>query len=139
MDTTAALDSLRAFRADTYACFRYRADALFELMDALLTTGPTLSPAHLSLAPAHRRNWGSTYAALAHGRMTRRALRDLLARHPLTDGQPIYAVDVSGGRAATPRPAPSVATTITRRATRPASHRRGLGLPVDQPTESGPR
>lgn len=95
MDTTAALDILRAFRADAYACFRYRADALFELMDALLTTGPTLSPAHLSLAPAHRRGWGSLYAALVYGRMTRQALRDLLARHPLTDGAPIYAVDVS--------------------------------------------
>jgi len=45
MDTTPALDILRAFRADAYACFRYRADALFELMDALQTTGPTLSPA----------------------------------------------------------------------------------------------
>ncbi len=95
MDTTAALDILRAFRAGAYACFRYRADALFELMDALLTTGSTLSPAHLSLAPAHRCGWGSTYAALTHGRMTRRAVRDLLARHPLADGQPIYAVDVS--------------------------------------------
>jgi len=27
--------------------------------------------------------------------MTRGALRDLVARHPLADGQPIYAVDVS--------------------------------------------
>ncbi len=86
---------LRAFRADAYACFRYRADALFEIMDALLTTGPTLSPAHLSLAPAHRRGWGSLYAALTHGRMTRGALRDLVARYPLADGEPIYAVDVS--------------------------------------------
>jgi len=64
-------------------------------MDALLTTGPTLSPAHLSLAPSHRRGWGSLYAALDRGRLTRGALRDLLARHPLADGQPIYAVDVS--------------------------------------------
>ncbi len=95
MDTTHALDILRAFRADGYACFRYRADALFELMDALLATGPTLSPAHLSLAPAHRRGWGSLYAALDRGRMTRGALRDLVARHPLADGQPIDAVDVS--------------------------------------------
>ncbi len=95
MDTTTALDILRAVRADAYACFRRRADALFELTDALLTASPAPSPAHLSLAPAHRRGWGSTYAALDRGRMTRRALRDLLARQPLTDGQPIYAIDVS--------------------------------------------
>lgn len=95
MDTTAALATLRACRADAYARFRYRADALFELTDALLTASPAPSPAHLRLAPAPRRGWGSTYAALAHGRMTRRALRDLLARHPLADGPPIYAVDVS--------------------------------------------
>jgi len=73
MDTTAALDSLRAFRADAYACFRYRADALFELTDALLTTGPALLLAHLSLVQAPCRGWGSAYAALAYGRMTRRA------------------------------------------------------------------
>jgi len=57
MDTTAALDSFHSFhslRADVYACFRYRADALFDLMHALLATGLTLSPTHLSLAPVHR-------------------------------------------------------------------------------------
>jgi len=45
MDTTAALDSFHSFhslRADVYACFRYRADALFDLMHALLATGLTL-------------------------------------------------------------------------------------------------
>ena len=32
------LDSLRAFRDSLYRCFARRADALFELADALLTT-----------------------------------------------------------------------------------------------------
>jgi DDE superfamily endonuclease len=95
MDTTAALDSLHAFRADVYASFRYRADALFELMDALLSAGTGPSPVHLSLAPIHRRGWGSLYAALTHGRMARQALRDLVARPPLAEGHPLYAVDVS--------------------------------------------
>jgi hypothetical protein len=95
MDTKAALDSLRAFRADVHARFRYRADALFELSDALLTAGTVPSPVHLSLAPIHRRGWGSLYAALTHGRMARQALRDLVAQYPLAEGQPLYAVDVS--------------------------------------------
>jgi DDE superfamily endonuclease len=47
-----------------YRCFGRRADALFELTDALLTTGAVPSPVHLSVAPVHRRGWGSLYAAL---------------------------------------------------------------------------
>jgi hypothetical protein len=86
---------LRDFRAALYACFTRRADALFELTDALLTADAVPSPVHLSLAPAHRRGWGSRYAALAQGRIDETALRALLARHPLADGRPIYAVDCS--------------------------------------------
>ncbi len=33
-----------------YQLFTRRRDTLFDLADALLTTGPMLSPAHLSLA-----------------------------------------------------------------------------------------
>ena len=86
---------LRAFRAAAYGCFTRRRDALFELADALLTAGPVLSPAHLSLEPAHRRGWGSLYAALAGGEVDGEGLRDVLAGHPLAADPPIYAVDVS--------------------------------------------
>jgi len=95
MPATDRLPTLRAFRADLYTCFERRADALFELMDAVLTAGPVPSPAYLSLEPVHRRGWGSVYDALASGRIDASACRDLLARHPLAEGQPIYAVDVS--------------------------------------------
>lgn len=51
---------------------------------------------HLSLVPAHRRGWGSFYAALEKGRIDEEALKDLLASHvPSTGGTPVYAVDVS--------------------------------------------
>ena len=90
-----ALSTVRAFRADLYTCFDRRTDALFELTDALLTAAPTASPVHLSLAPVHRRGWGSLYAALAKGRIHHRALGDLIARQPLAEGQPVYAVDIS--------------------------------------------
>jgi hypothetical protein len=84
-----------AFRAALSACFGRRADALFERCDAALTAGVAPSPAHLSLEPSHRRGWGSLYAALASGEIDVAALRARLAAHPLADGAPIVAVDVS--------------------------------------------
>ena len=100
MDPSARpLDSLRTFRDSLYRCFERRADALFELTDALLTAGPVPSPPHLSLAAVHRRGWGSLYAALSMGRTDEAGLQGLLSRHPLGGGEPgrppIYAVDVS--------------------------------------------
>src|SRR3954466_7147425 len=95
MNASPSLAHVHDFRAALYACFERRADALFELTDALLTADPVPSPVHLSLEAPHRRGWGSLYAALVHGSINPTAVRALLARHPLADGQPIYAVDVS--------------------------------------------
>jgi DDE superfamily endonuclease len=93
---SAAVARLRAFRAELYGCCTRRADALVDLTDALLSaSGPVASLPQLSLEPAHRRGWGSTYAALAHGRMDTERLRELLAGYPLAGGQPIYAVDLT--------------------------------------------
>jgi hypothetical protein len=97
MDSLA--QSLRAFRDSFYRCLDRRADALFELTDAILTAGSVPSPVHLSLATVHRRGWGSLYAALGRGGMDEGGLRGLLSRYPLGDrdlgAPPIYAVDVS--------------------------------------------
>ena len=68
MESSAALHVLRTFRHSFYECLHRRSDALFELVDAILTAdsaGP--SPAHLSLQAPHRRGWGSLYAALNRG------------------------------------------------------------------------
>lgn len=65
------------------------------LSDALLTTGPTLSPAHLSLASSFQRRWGSIYDALVAGQIDGQAIERLLAQYPLEAGEPIYAVDAS--------------------------------------------
>ncbi|MDP9353026.1 MAG: transposase [Chloroflexota bacterium] len=96
MDTLDRLADLISFRHSLYSCFGRRADALFELTDALLTAGPQPSPAHLSLEPIHRRGWGSLYAALSHGTVDTSTLQALLAHHPLRD-EPlrIYGVDCS--------------------------------------------
>src|SRR4051794_303243 len=97
MDSLA--QSLCAFRDSFYRCLDRRADALFELTDAILTAGSVPSPPHLSLAAVHRRGWGSLYAALSMGRANEAGLQDLLSRRPLEGGEPgsppIYAVDVS--------------------------------------------
>jgi len=95
MNHIPAVSALRQYRTDVYAAFSQRADALFELVDALLATGPVPSPAHLSLATPHRRGWGSLYAALRTGRIDREVLLTRLAHLPLEAGEPIYAVDCS--------------------------------------------
>ena len=95
MDSPDLLAPLRSFRAALYACFDRRADALFEVADALLASAPVASLPHLSLAPLHRRGWGSVYAALSEGRIASDALRAAVASAPLGGGQPVYAVDVS--------------------------------------------
>src|SRR5215204_4674638 len=91
-------DALHNFRCSFYECLHRRGDALFELADAILSTDAAApSPVHLSLEPAHRRGWGSFYAALARGRIDAGVLRDLLVRHPLAGSgtTPVYAVDTS--------------------------------------------
>ena len=90
------LDALRHFRSSLHECFHCRADALFELTDAILTAGVLPSPVHLSLQPYHRRGWGSLYAALSQGTMDAEALRKLLASHSLAENHAaVYALDVS--------------------------------------------
>jgi DDE superfamily endonuclease len=92
-------DALRSFRRSLYECFHRRADALFELTDALLAADAAFpSPVHLSLEAPHRRGWGSLYAALDRGQIDAEALRGLLVGHPLPASgttTPVYAVDVS--------------------------------------------
>ncbi len=97
MDTACGfLSTLTSFRSSLHNCFGKRSDALFELTDAMLTAGPQPSPVHLSLGPAHRRGWGSLYAALSHGTVDTSALQSLLSRHPLSDEDTrVYAVDCS--------------------------------------------
>jgi hypothetical protein len=58
---TFPLARLSAFRDQLHACCTRRADALFELGDALLCTSAIPSLPHLSLAPVCRRGWGSLY------------------------------------------------------------------------------
>jgi hypothetical protein len=92
---TFPLARLGGFRAELYACFSRRADALFELGDAMLCAQAVPSLPHLSLEPVHRRGWGSAYAALARGRIDIERLGDLLASSLPPTGPLVFAVDVT--------------------------------------------
>ncbi len=95
MNNPAPLAALRAFRRALYACMTRRADAVFELGDAILAAESIPSLPHLSLAPLHRRGWGSVCAALAEGRLDAERLRAALAPHASAGGPPADGVDVS--------------------------------------------
>jgi DDE superfamily endonuclease len=92
---TFPLARLAAFRSELHACFTRRADALFELGDALLCAPAITSVAQLSLEPSHRRGWGSAYDALASGRLNVDRVRDLLMRFLPAADPLVFAVDVT--------------------------------------------
>jgi DDE superfamily endonuclease len=92
---TLPLARLGAFRTELHACCTRRADALFELGDALLCAQAVPSLPHLSLEPVCRRGWGSAYAALARGRIDAERLRDLLVSSLPAADPLVFAVDVT--------------------------------------------
>ncbi|MFJ8142759.1 transposase [Streptomyces sp. NPDC096013] len=90
---------LSHFRVEFYDCLYSRADALFELTDAVLCAdGAVTSLVELTLTAEHRRGHGAMYDAVNHGWLEPRRLRRPLASTPLpraADGRIILAVDVS--------------------------------------------
>jgi hypothetical protein len=90
---------LSRFRGEFYSCLTKRADALFELADAVLCAdGPVRSLVELSLVGEHRRGHGGLYDALAAGRVDIARLRRALAKVPLpraADGRLVLAADIT--------------------------------------------
>jgi hypothetical protein len=95
----AALGELSEFRQEFYQCLSRRADACFELADALLCTdGRVDRLVGLSLAAEHRRGHGALYDAVNQGVVEIGRLRRALAGLPLPRdraGRIVLAVDVS--------------------------------------------
>lgn len=114
------LEKLKGFRTALYGCATRRADAWFELVDALLATERLVSLPHLSLEPVHRRGHGSLYAALRHGQVQAERLREVLATH-LPAGPPVFAVDPTVWPRCDAECSPGRGSTTIPRGTRPAS------------------
>lgn len=74
--------SLEAFRNTLYqTCFTRAADALCDLVDALLTDTQARSFIELSQAASFQRAWPSLYEALEDGRIDRPAMLRVFADH----------------------------------------------------------
>lgn len=93
------LGRLAWFRREFHRCLTARADALFELTDALLCGDrPVRSLVELSLSGEHRRGHGSLYAGLNRGRVQIDRLRTAVAALGVpraADGRIVLAVDVT--------------------------------------------
>jgi hypothetical protein len=92
------ITGLCRFRDGFYSCLGARADAQFELTEALLCAdGPVRSLVDLSLAPEHRRGHGALYDGLNHGSIEIGRLRRGVAGLPLprVGDRIVLAADVS--------------------------------------------
>jgi hypothetical protein len=103
---------LAGFRGAFYDCLTLRADALFELTDAVLCSdGPVTTLVGLTLTAEHRRGHGALYDGLGSGRIQVDRLRRSLANPPVprdAQGRITLGVDVS------PWLRPDAATTADR-------------------------
>lgn len=90
-----ALARLARFRRELLWCLWRRPDALFELTDAVLTSGHAGSLPYLSLEPSFRRGHGMVYQALSEGGVDEEALRDLLVAVRPRDWPLVFAIDAS--------------------------------------------
>ena len=100
---------LQQFRQRLLTVFKRRADALFELVDALLLVTDPRSAIELSTSPAFRRRFSMVYDALRHGQVD-----DAMARAVLAEAEPAEAVTIGGyavyAADSTPEPRPEAPT-----------------------------
>ena len=108
-DTRARRGDLARFRQEFYTSLTLRADALFELTDAVLCAdGPVRWLVDLTLVAEHRRGHGAMYDALNQGRVEperlRRSLASLRCPRPVAGGSCWQSMSAPGC-ARTRRPA----------------------------------
>lgn len=87
------LTQLEKFRRAVYDSLGKAKDAVFELMDAVLTSPSIPSFVSLSQSPVFRRKWSSVYAALHDSRPPKRKLLKLMVEEIPKTEQPFLAGD----------------------------------------------
>ena len=100
MNTTSPATTLTRFRHALYQCFGMRRDALFDLLDAVMTAPQVESLVGLSLAPGFARGWAATCDALSDGSLEVSAIQRVLAAHlavvpPAVADREVWALDGS--------------------------------------------
>lgn len=124
-NNTSSRQHLVDFRLDVYASFTFRADALFELLDALLVSPILRSAVEVSQSPLFRRRFASVYDALTEGKIDLASLRHaLVAAEPpdtlTVGGYAVYALDT------TIAPRPDAATVPDRSRVYSAAHDKAI-------------
>ncbi len=92
-NTQSQHSKLAAFRQSVYGCLTKARDALFELIDAILTTPQLTSFPGLSCAPFFRRQWPSLYEAVQDGALDRKELLKIEVENLPTDRRPLLVGD----------------------------------------------
>ncbi len=80
---------MQDFRHEVYRCFERATDALFNIVDALVTETQARSFPELSLSPCFERRWCSLYEAFEDGQIDQQPLRQVFVRYLL----PLFAGD----------------------------------------------
>jgi hypothetical protein len=96
--TTQQFNKIIEFRQAIYQHgFSQEADAQFELLDALTSSGPIRAFPELSFSPFFRRQWESVYAAVERGQQEREWLTGYLSQQlkPNWDEVVLMALDLS--------------------------------------------
>lgn len=86
-------DKLKQFRQSAYTLLGKGKNAIFDLMDAVLTSPRVNSFVELSLSPVFRRAWSSLYAGLRHSRPSRQKLMKLAIEQMPTESRALLAGD----------------------------------------------
>ena len=92
-DVMASVTELQTFRKRAYALLGNGRDALFDLMDAVITSRSSASYVELSLSPAFRRQWPSLYKTLERSAPPAKKLMRLYTQYLPRESRIVLAGD----------------------------------------------